>query len=68
MGIPKEEQGKIFDRFFRVKGKREKDISGLGLGLYISYEIVKQHKGEIWVESEEKKGSSFYFTLPLGRK
>lgn len=64
LGIPKEEQRKIFERFFRVKGKREKNISGLGLGLYISYEIVKQHKGKIWVESIEGKGSTFYFTLP----
>lgn len=64
LGIPKEEHHKIFDRFFRVKAKREKAISGLGLGLFISYEIVTQHKGKIWVESEEGKGSTFNFTLP----
>lgn len=64
LGIPKEEQDKIFDRFFRVKGKKEQNISGLGLGLYISYEIVIQHKGKIWVDSEEGKGSTLYFTLP----
>ncbi len=64
LGIPKEEQNKIFDRFFRVKGKKEKGISGLGLGLYISNEIVTQHKGKLWVESTEGKGSTFYVSLP----
>jgi signal transduction histidine kinase len=65
MGIPKEEQHKIYQRFFRAKGKKEGDIPGLGLGLYISTEIVKQHRGELWVKSTEGKGSTFYFTLPL---
>lgn len=65
LGVPKVEQNKIFERFFRVKGKKERNISGLGLGLYISYEIVRQHKGKIWVESVEGKGSTFHFTLPL---
>lgn len=68
LGIPKTEQHKIFDRFFRVKGKREKGISGLGLGLYISYEIIHQHKGEIWVESSQGVGSTFYFSVPLKTK
>lgn len=65
LGIPKEEHGKIFDRFFRVKGKREKEISGLGLGLYISHEIVTQHNGKVWIESIEGKGSTFHFSLPI---
>ena len=65
LGISKVEQGKIFERFFRVKAKREKDIPGLGLGLYISYEIISSHKGKIWVESVEGKGSTFSFSLPL---
>lgn len=65
LGIPKEEQEKIFERFFRVTAKREMDISGLGLGLYISYEIISQHKGKIWVESTEGKGSTFSFSLPI---
>jgi len=65
LGIPKEEQRKIFERFFRVKAKREMDISGLGLGLYISYEIIAQHKGKIWVDSIEGKGSTFSFSLPI---
>lgn len=63
-GVLKADQKKIFDRFYRVKSKIENSISGLGLGLYISYEIIVQHKGRIWVESEEGQGSIFYFSLP----
>ncbi len=68
MGIPKDEQSRIYERFFRAKGKKEGKIPGLGLGLFISSEIVKQHGGDIWVHSEEKSGSTFYFTLPIGKK
>jgi signal transduction histidine kinase len=65
LGIPKEERSRIFERFFRAKGKGAGDVAGLGLGLYISFEIVKQHKGKMWVESTDGKGSTFYFSLPL---
>jgi signal transduction histidine kinase len=65
MGIPIEEQKRIYERFFRAKGKKEGDIPGLGLGLYISSEIVKQHGGELWAKSKEGKGSTFYFSLPI---
>jgi signal transduction histidine kinase len=68
LGIPLEVKEKIFDRFFRVKGKKENNISGLGLGLYISYEIITLHKGKIWVDSVEGKGSTFYFSLPTSKK
>lgn len=68
LGIPKEEQGKIFDRFFRIKAKEGSRPSGLGLGLYISSEIITQHKGKIWVESNEGKGSTFRFSLPIKQK
>lgn len=64
MGIPYEQQLKIFERFFRVNGEEENTYAGLGLGLYISSEIIKRHKGNIGVESEENKGSTFYFELP----
>lgn len=63
-GIPKEEQQKIFDRFFRAKTKKEYNIKGLGLGLFITSQIVKQHKGKIWVTSMISKGSTFFFSLP----
>lgn len=65
MGIPQNQQSKIFDRFFRVNGEKENTYAGLGLGLYISAEIIKRHKGNIGVESEENKGSVFYFDLPI---
>lgn len=68
MGIPKEEQSRIYERFFRAKGKKEGKIPGLGLGLFISTEIVKQHGGKLWVDSIEKHGSTFYFTLPINKK
>jgi two-component system, OmpR family, phosphate regulon sensor histidine kinase PhoR len=65
MGIPKEQQKKVFERFFRAKGKVDNNITGLGLGLYIAYEIIKEHKGKMWVENMVGKGSTFYFTLPI---
>lgn len=68
MGIPKEQQDKIFERFFRVKGNKEKNIQGLGLGLYIAHEIIKEHKGRMWVESRVSKGATFFFTLPVNIK
>lgn len=63
-GIPKAIQNHIFERFFRVKGNNAYNVKGLGLGLYISLEIVKAHKGKLWVESEEGKGATFSFSLP----
>lgn len=68
IGIPKKEQGRICERFFRAKEIKEGKIPGLGLGLFISNEIVKQHGGSLWVNSIEGKGSTFYFTLPVGKK
>ena len=68
MGIPKEQQALIFERFFRSQGKEEKKIEGLGLGLYIASEIVKEHNGKMWVDSNPRKGSTFHFTLPVNKK
>lgn len=68
MGIPENEQEKIFDRFYRVAGSVESTYSGLGLGLYISAEIIKRHNGKLTVESEFAKGSIFVFELPLIEK
>jgi signal transduction histidine kinase len=64
IGIPKSDLDKVFQRFYRVDGKAEQ-FQGLGIGLYISAEIVRRHHGKIWVESEYGKGSTFYFTLPI---
>lgn len=65
IGIPEEQQEKIFDRFFRVNSKMENTYSGLGLGLYICSDIIKRHLGKIGVSSTPGKGSTFYFELPL---
>jgi signal transduction histidine kinase/DNA-binding NarL/FixJ family response regulator len=65
IGIPREQQEQVFDRFFRLGGEKQITYPGLGLGLYISAEFVKRHNGSIWVESEAGKGSTFSFSLPL---
>ena len=65
LGISSDEQQKVFERFFRVKGKKEHNIEGLGLGLYLVSEIIKLHKGRIWVESTPGEGSTFSFSLPV---
>ena len=65
-GIPEWELKKIFDPFYRVSGPETSQIRGTGLGLDIAKAIVEMHGGELWAESEEGKGSTFYFTLPLG--
>ncbi|MBA3724186.1 MAG: hypothetical protein H0W89_04865 [Candidatus Levybacteria bacterium] len=64
-GITKEEQKKVFERFFRVKDKTDNKIEGLGLGLYLVNEIIKQHKGKLWVKSDYGEGSTFSFSLPV---
>ena len=63
VGISLEDQKKVFDRFFRV-GETQKKFPGMGLGLYICAQIIKNHNGTLWVESEKGKGSTFSFTLP----
>lgn len=68
IGIPEEHIDKIFDRFFRVSGIDEKVFPGLGIGLFISKEIVNRHGGEIKVKSVPDKGTTFSFTLPFSKK
>jgi signal transduction histidine kinase len=63
IGMTKENLDKIFSRFYRVEGLAP-TFSGLGIGLYISHEIIERHHGKIWVESEPGKGSTFYFSIP----
>lgn len=65
MGIPKQHQEKIFERFYRVYSDKDKKFPGLGIGLYIAHEIIIRHDGKIWVESVEGKGSTFSIALPL---
>jgi PAS domain S-box-containing protein len=65
IGIGKEHQGRIFERFYRVLSKQDKTFPGMGIGLYIAYEIIQRHGGRMWVESAEGKGSTFFFSLPV---
>lgn len=65
VGLSKEEQEKVFERFYRVGGSDQATYPGLGLGLYIASDIIKRHKGRVWVESIKAKGSTFYFSLPI---
>jgi signal transduction histidine kinase len=64
IGIEKSKHKKIFERFYRVAEDSESTFSGLGIGLYLAAEIVKKHKGKIWVESEKGKGATFHVILP----
>ena len=64
-GISPEHQQRLFERFYRVQTDQTRYIDGMGLGLYISYEIITQHGGRLWVESQPSQGSTFYFSLPL---
>ena len=63
IGIPREELPRVFERFYKVNKAR--DDEGVGLGLAISRHIITSHGGKIWADSEEGKGSTFFFTLPL---
>jgi two-component system sensor histidine kinase VicK len=63
-GIPQDKLPHLFDRYYRVDASGYQ-VSGLGLGLYISAEIIRKHGGEIGADSELGRGSTFWFTLPL---
>ncbi len=65
VGLSLEDQAKVFDRFYRVGGSDQATYPGLGLGLYIASDIIKRHKGRVWVESLKAKGSTFCFSLPM---
>jgi signal transduction histidine kinase len=64
IGIPKEEQSKIFDEFYRATNAKRVERDGTGLGLSIVKYIVERHGGEMQVESQEGRGTTFRLTLP----
>ena len=64
VGVPFEEQSRVFDRFFRGARERDQRTPGAGLGLYLARAIVQAHGGRIWVESDPGEGAAFSFTVP----
>jgi signal transduction histidine kinase len=65
VGIAPEHLPNLFGRFYRIENT-SRTFEGLGLGLYVSSEIIKRHNGSFWIKSEPGKGSTFYFSLPIG--
>jgi len=65
IGIPAQQQARVFGRFVRADNARTYGIGGTGLGLYLCRELVERHGGRIWFESTEEQGSVFHITLPL---
>ncbi len=68
VGIPAEEQPRIFNRFYRIDNRLRRDTQGTGLGLYLTRALVEAHGGTLRVESKVGRGSRFLFTLPLARR
>jgi len=68
IGIPKDQQAQIFNKFFRASNASLKHSDGTGLGLYIAREIIRAHGGEMWFESTEGQGTDFLFSLPIASK
>jgi len=67
-GIPQAEQSRIFNKLYRATNIQEKEVSGLGLGLYTVKAMVDRTKGKIWFESQENQGTTFYVRLPSHAK
>lgn len=68
IGIHPDDQGRIFEKFFRARNRSEISVSGTGLGLTIAKEVVSKHGGKIWFESEPGKGSKFHFVIPVHKR
>lgn len=68
IGIPKDQQYKVFDKFFRAANALKVETDGTGLGLFIVKKIIENNGGKIWFESSENVGTTFYITLPISNK
>lgn len=68
LGIPKNQKAKIFTKFFRADNVIKIDTEGSGIGLYMAKNIIETHNGKIWFRSEEGKGTTFFFTLPVKKR
>ena len=68
IGIPQEDLENIFKEFYKIDNPLQKEVKGTGLGLSLVRNIIKAHRGEIWVESKAGEGSKFIFTLPLAQE
>lgn len=68
VGIPQDQQKRIFTKFFRGANVMRMETEGSGLGLFITKNIIEAHGGKIWFESEENKGTTFYFTIPIEKE
>ena len=67
IGIASRDLPHIFERFYRASSLDSSSISGFGIGLYLTKQLVQEHEGRIWVESKAGEGSTFFVVLPLGR-
>lgn len=67
LGISQDDQPRLFQKFQRLDFRVKKSIQGVGLGLNVCRILVEAHGGQIWVKSKKGKGSTFYFTIPLGK-
>ena len=65
IGIPADEQGSVFNRFFRASNAVKIETDGSGLGLFIAKSVVERHGGKIWFESKEGKGTTFFVSIPV---
>lgn len=68
LGIPEEQKAHIFEKFFRVSNADRQNVTGTGLGMYITRRYIMSMGGQVWFESTHGKGTTFYFSLPLAPK
>ncbi len=68
VGIPEDQQARVFSKFFRGANVVKMETEGTGLGLFIVKNVIEAHGGKIWFESEEGKGAKFHLTIPIKKK